>query len=300
MTSPLQLYDYAMHLLGAHYATSRIGSMIAGMPEYNKDLAFHICKTLFELGNSDLEQFKKTTQNLIRMSEEFLDLQGQLEIKGHYKYSSFEEVKENIIDNASVMEGGYLDALFLSQAFWPNHNRILSFFIEDFCRNTDRMGKVLEVPCGSGVFSLEFLRRNPWDASLCDLSRYSVHFSKSVLDHFHIENAQYIHGNVFDLDDHEAYDRIICGELLEHLENPEQLLDKLHSLLKADGLIFLTTAVWAAAIDHLYLFKSAREVDEMLTKRFDILRQRVLPLNPNEDPHRERIPINYAAILKKR
>lgn len=297
--SASELFDYTLRQLGGSFATSRIPQAISSLAEYDRELALHICETLYRIRNYDIQAYTSTIRNLIYMSEEFLELQSELERLGHYRYSSFDEVKKSVIDNPTIMEGRYLDALFLSQSFWPNHNRILSFFIENFCRNLKPAGSMLEVPCGSGVFSLEFLMRNRWEATLCDLSEYSVAFSKTILESCGIEKAQFVYRNVFDLDENVRFDRIICGELLEHLENPQALLDKLHRLLKDDGMIFLTTAVWAAAIDHIYLFEDVKSVDEMIEKRFKFVKKLVLPLNPAADPNQSRIPINYAAILIK-
>ena len=51
-------------------------------------------------------------------------------------------------------------------------------------------------------------------------------------------------GNVFDLDTllpNRKFDTIICGEFLEHIENPYDLLRKLHAFLAPNGVLLLST-----------------------------------------------------------
>ena len=67
-----------------------------------------------------------------------------------------------------------------------------------------------------------------------------------------------------------------------------------------DGELFLTTAIWAAAIDHIYLFTRAQEVRDMLEKYFIIESELVLPVMANKGPEDEKTPLNYAAVLKKK
>jgi cyclopropane fatty-acyl-phospholipid synthase-like methyltransferase len=104
--------------------------------------------------------------------------------------------------------------------------------------------------------------------------------------------------DIFDIEG--KWDRVICGELLEHLECPDELLKKLDSLISTEGKIFLTAAIWAASIDHIYLFKSAKEVRELLNKYFKIERELVLNVFSNKKSEDERTPINYACILSKK
>ena len=107
--------------------------------------------------------------------------------------------------------------------------------------------------------------------------------------------------DIFVMDNEKKYDLIICGELLEHVENPRDLLDKLNIILKEDGTIFLTTAVYAAAIDHIYLFDNVDEVRHMLREVFHVSGELILPLSGRGyEPDMDKVPINYACLLKKR
>jgi 2-polyprenyl-3-methyl-5-hydroxy-6-metoxy-1,4-benzoquinol methylase len=156
---------------------------------------------------------------------------------------------------------------------------------------------VLEVPSGTGFFIGEFARLNPeWAATGIDLSDSSVAFGSAIaaLDG---ATATITKQDVFTLPDGAGYDRIICGELLEHLEDPEALLDKLTRLIAPGGRLYVTTAIWAAALDHIYLYESARDVREMLERYFTIDSELAVNLKENKGPEDARTPINYACVL---
>jgi len=96
------------------------------------------------------------------------------------------------------------------------------------------------------------------------------------------------------------FDIILCGELLEHLEDPLGALIKLNSLLKKDGQLFLTVAVYASMIDHIYLYKSAQEVRNQIHKAsFIIKKEMVQNVFSSAKPEDKNTPINYSAIVTK-
>jgi 2-polyprenyl-3-methyl-5-hydroxy-6-metoxy-1,4-benzoquinol methylase len=253
---------------------------------------------MFDKCERDRARFDKALTDFIALSEEFVRLQVELDATGHYKYSNYEEVRAAVYDNAEVMDNRYLNGLLLSQAFWINHYKMLTYFIDRFCSPGSATGTLLEVPSGTGIFISEFARRNPgWRATAVDLSDSSVAFTRDVarLNGARVEARK---ADIFELPEEARFDRIICGELLEHLEQPELLLAKLARLLEPDGTIFLTTAVWAANIDHIYLYVSAGEARDMIAKYFAIESELVLNVKDGAGPADERTPINYACIAR--
>jgi len=206
-----------------------------------------------------------------------------------------------VYNNSDYMKNGYLDCLLLSQAFWISHSKMMRYFRTEFCVGNKDKGEILEVPSGTGIYISEFINiNNSWNATAFDISTSSVNFTKRLLNINSTKKVDVIKKNVFEADKTKKYDLIICGELLEHLENPEELLVKLESMLKDDGEIFLTTAIWTANIDHIYLFKSAKEVKKMISIFFDIEKELVLSIVEDKKPIDKRTPMNYAAILIKK
>ena len=164
-------------------------------------------------------------------------------------------------------------------------------------------GKVLEVPSGTGLFLCEFLRKNPnWSGIGVDLADSSIKFSQKLFQINNIPNNSYkiLKMNFHQLESNEKYDRIFCGEFLEHLEDPLSALKKLKSLLKDGGKIFVTVAVWAAHIDHIFLYESSNQVREHINNAdLKIEKELVQAVfeKDESDPEKEKIPVSYSAIL---
>lgn len=294
-----RLLDMALATCAANWATSSIPARVE-QPGYDREFARQIVRLAFEKCGNDLGTYEKALADFVHLSEEFVRLQIELDRDGKYKYSSYDEVRAIVYDNPEVMEGRYLNGLLISQALWMNHRKIYEYFVDKFCTNNPATGSVLEVPTGSGVYVTEFAVRNPgWTAQGVDLSASSVAFTREIA-RLRRCKVDVSNENILEHAGGRTYDRLICGELLEHLERPEELLVKLRELSAPGGTIFLTTAIWAANIDHIYLFVNAQEVRDMLEKYFVIDSELVLPVFDNAGPDDEKTPINYACILKSK
>ena len=297
--SEAPLLDATLELLAAHPATRTIAESLQH-PGYNRPLAEWVCQLTHQLCDERGVTYESAVADFADGCAEFLRLQRRLERTGRYAAVSFEQARHAVYDNPQVMET-YLHTLVLSQALWRNHVRVLDAFRSGFCANLPLTGRALEVPVGCGLYLAEFARRNPaWHAVGIDLSASAVAFSRRLVRLAGAAHVKIRQHDVFALDDSHPYDRVICGELLEHLEVPEALLAKLRELLAPDGRLFLTTAIWAANPDHIYLFESADDVRRMIGRWFTLVEEWVLPLEADASPEQRRIPINYACVLAHR
>jgi 2-polyprenyl-3-methyl-5-hydroxy-6-metoxy-1,4-benzoquinol methylase len=236
-------------------------------------------------------------------SYNFLKLQVKLEKTGRYLYSSFKEVEEKAY---SELDGpDYMWGLYFSQIFWNTHHRFTNFFLEDFANLKQNNGVFLEIPSGTGFFLCEFLLKNPeWYGTGIDIGESAVAFSKILLNANKIPKKSYtvLKEDFLKFPENEKFDRIICGEFLEHVEDPLGILKKLNRLLNNDGEVFLTTAVWTAHTDHIYLYKNAEEVRRQISESgFQIKKELVQSIfeKDENDPEKSKIPVSYAAILSK-
>jgi ubiquinone/menaquinone biosynthesis C-methylase UbiE len=82
----------------------------------------------------------------------------------------------------------------------------------------------------------------------------------------------------------ESADAVICNFLIEHLERPDKLCAVIHHLLKPGGQWFLTGAITAAQVDHIYEFRYESELVRMaeqaglrVTETFSGAPRRTLP-----------------------
>lgn len=294
------LFDYTVKQLDKHFATRNIVQKINN-PDYNKEFGEKICNILFKICQNNEGRYDNAVNDFINFSLDFLKLQMELEKTGSYKFKTFQEAKGEVYDDHRLMSTKYLNGMLLSQAFWINHYKIFDFFINEFCQNNAANGKVIEVPLGTGIFLSEFMEHNGgWAATGCDISKSAIDFAKKVIGLNNPKQINLFEKDFFEVDGETKYDKIICGELLEHVDNPQDLLSKLNSLLCRNGKIFLTTAIWAAAIDHIYVFKSVEEVREMIKPFFNIEQELALNVFQNKKPEDKKTPINYACILTKR
>jgi len=264
-----------------------------------------ICNKALYLCHGERKEYYKKVDTLIEFSLEFLRLQIELEKTGEYKYSSFKEVEQGAYNDPKRKLTGpwYTWALYFSQFFWVTHNNVFNFFLNDFVKSAPSTGDVLEVPTGTGLFLNYFLLRKPsWKGTGVDLSDSSIDFTKNVLQAYKvpINQVSIIKEDIYKYKPKEKFDRIMSGEFLEHLEDPLGVLKKLHQILKDNGKIFITVAVWAAMIDHIYLYKSAEEVREHIGQAgFRIEKELVQAVFKTAHPEQEKTPINYCAILTK-
>jgi 2-polyprenyl-3-methyl-5-hydroxy-6-metoxy-1,4-benzoquinol methylase len=246
--------------------------------------------------------FANCLDAFIKYSHEYLLLQANLIRKGKYFYSNFDEVNQKVYQS-DMMNGYYLDGLFVSQILWPNHYKIGRYFI-GLKNITSVSSRILDMPSGAGIYSYFIVRHFQFNQlSSIDISPYSVLYTKKLLTSAGLWDTKKISlrvQDIYDLDDTLRYDLIVCGELLEHVEDPEKLLIKIRQLLNDQGMLFLTTAIYAAAIDHIYLFKNTEEVRDLLSKHFLICSELILPVSLEEyKVEMTNTPINYACLLRK-
>jgi len=272
---------------------------------FNFELSEQICEIGLKMSNNDWKTFCTNLDNLIDMSKEFLKLQKNLEKTGKYLFSTFEEVEKNEynLDNDELNGPDYLWGLYFSEIFWKIHHNFTNFCLNNFISNLPSAGRVLEVPSGTGFFLCEFLKNNPkWTGVGVDLADSSIEFSERLFEVNNIPKNSFkiLKMDFHQIDSKEKYDRILCGEFLEHLEDPLAALKKLKSLLTKDGKLFITAAVWAAHIDHIFLYKSSEEVRDHIKKADLTIEKELVQAVFEKDesnPEKENIPVSYAAVL---
>lgn len=271
------------------------------------ELAEKICEVAFKICQSNWDDYFKKVQNLLELDMDFLKSQVLFEKTGRYKYSTFKEVEENVFNAKSddQPEGvKYLWGLYFSQMFWKTHWKVFDFYLKEFVKNNQEKGFCLEAPSGSGIFIAHFLANNKdWQGKAVDLSESAIDISKKILGLMASEEKfQVIKQDVYQYQPDIRFDRIICGEFLEHVEDPLGVLKKMESLLVDNGKIFLTVAVWAAASDHIYLYKNVDEVKNHIHQAGLTIDKELVAKVFEKDkdvPEQDEKAILYAAILKK-
>lgn len=113
----------------------------------------------------------------------------------------------------------------------------LRFIIDTLNTHLPEHGKVLDVGCGNGIISMN-LGKEGYNVKGIDISDKAIEKANANNP---FDNVSFEHLSAEQLiAKGEQYEAIICSEVLEHLEDPGELLDKLHQSLTDDGVLIVT------------------------------------------------------------
>lgn len=197
-------------------------------------------------------------------------LKEQIEFRksGEYKIKDYEDAFNEIYNNSEVMRY-YMYGLMLSQILWENHWKLLNFARSDFFAPFSSLSDLhVEVGPGHGWFTLTALRFGASKAIAFDISEQSALLTRTLLEtqgiqrdrwDIRIQDVQ----NKIPLED-ESVDTFMAGEVLEHIPAPAKFIAEAFRILKKGGAAYLTTAVNAPAIDHMFLFNTSDEIRTMI------------------------------------
>ena len=216
-----------------------------------------------------------------KIAGDYLKMINDMRVEGmHFKktrkYSCVNqhEAYLKVYSRADVMDY-YMNALLLSQVLWTHHFKMLMFFNNQlqsgFLSSTKA---VLDIGPGHGFFSYLVIKNlsaiNAID--IVDISDGSLEMTKAIIGDGGGKIA-YFNRDIFNYESDTKYDLIILGEVLEHLDEPLLILNKLSSLLSDSGYLWLTTPTTAPALDHVYLFRSRQEIVDLLVEaRLEIVK----------------------------
>jgi SAM-dependent methyltransferase len=233
-----------------------------------------------------------------------LKAQHHLKSYGQYPARSSAVITDQIYLNEKLMREHYLSGIWLSQFFWPNHYRLFRFYADEFLPRISSSAKIIEIGVGHGLLFGRALESKPGARGVgLDLSPYALEWTRNLLDELCILEPRY----QLKLADIQAEglppeiraDAVVIGEVIEHLERPRIVLERIRDALEPGGYCYLTTAINAGAGDHIYLFTRPEEVRNLLREYFEVTAEIVLPLRqlPTRELEEGKIPINYGAIL---
>mgnify|MGYP001295459874 CR=1 FL=1 len=99
--------------------------------------------------------------------------------------------------------------------------------------------KVLDIGCGGGLLSEE-LCKNGAIVTGIDSSSKSIKIAQQHAKEQNF-NITYINQSIFDSSFIKEFDCIICFEMIEHIDTPNNLLKKIYEISKDDSCLFLST-----------------------------------------------------------
>ena len=220
--------------------------------------------------------------------------------EGSYSNTSFDDVEKRIYGNPEIMTY-HMHGLVLAQFLWFDQYERFLFFSENLKTYQSKIQKYLEIGGGHGLYINEAIALIPETKQfdLVDISQSSLDLAKGIVNN---ERINYYLKNIFDFSEDEKYDFITIGEVLEHVEDPLSLLEKIGQLLSQNGVCYITTPINAPMIDHIYLFNDEEEIRELLKKaNFEIIKERIVISEKitEKQASKRKVPIMYAAFIKK-
>jgi SAM-dependent methyltransferase len=265
------------------------------------------CRQIVAEATSRETDLERPIRAYIRICFEHLEAQSFLVKHGRYAASDYDRVRREVYEDDSVMDGYYLDGLALTTVFWPNHYRLLRFFLERFVPSLPFGSRYGEMAVGPGVYMAEALVRRPdLFGKAFDLSAAALNYTERILRRRGVQPSRFALARCdvrqLETEPDGSFQGLVMGELLEHLPDPGAALQEAARVLAPDGRLFLTTAVNAGALDHIHLFRTTEEVRSLAESRgFRILDDLALRLRERseEKSSGDVVPINYAAILQK-
>jgi len=153
--------------------------------------------------------------------------------------------------------------LALTNFLWPHHTTLFLSYLDTL--QSISATRILEIAPGHGLLGYSAINNlvNDYCYSCIDISESSLSLTSQLF--VGVDNYSSVLADVTTYNDHTGtYDLIICGELLEHVENPSLILKSIKNLLTVNGIAYVTAAITAAAPDHIYLFRSPDNVISMI------------------------------------
>lgn len=223
----------------------------------------------------------------------------------NYRHSTYAEVAEFVYHNRDYMSR-YMYGLVVTAFLWPNHVHMARFFNEKLPRN--KRGAYLEIGPGHGYYMMTAVSESAFDRFAgVDISEASIAQTRAMIDFFAPEARGRIELSCCDFLDATtlapaSFDAIVMGEVLEHVERPGAFVRRIAELARPDAFIYVTTCINAPAVDHIYLWRSTDQLEQLfLESGFSIREALRLPYEGRtlEQAAAQALSINVAYVLGK-
>lgn len=227
--------------------------------------------------------------------------QRYYEKRKEYQNKSYAEVYDKVYSNAQYMNL-YHWGVFTTTFAWEHHLNLYQYFMKYFVNEVAEHGELLDLGSGSGIWSLLFLRKKRnWHANGIDISDYSIANARqlSVASGFS-DKSSFIVGDALTYRAKDKVDAVVSCFLLEHLEEPEKLFFNVADNLKTGGYAFITAALTAAEVDHIFEFRRESELIK-LAEDHGFRAISMLSESPRSHPRENFfLPRSMALVLQKK
>lgn len=239
----------------------------------------------------------------VRFSMDVNFAQARYEMAGHYEHKSYEECEESVYLQPATMSD-YLAGIYLTNFLWAHHMEISLFFEQRFLPALPPTARIAEIAPGHGGWGLwalhatEGTQLDAFDISPSAIEMASRLASAAGLQdraRYTLQDALLIEAATV-----EPWDACICSFLIEHFEQPDRLLEVIAGMLRPKGKAFLTAALTAAQVDHIFEFRRESEL-VLLAEQHGLRVLDMRSVGPSRTlPNAQFLPRSAALILQKR
>ena len=99
--------------------------------------------------------------------------------------------------------------------------------------------KILDIGCGGGILSEELSKMGAKVTGI-DSSKKSINIAKKHAKEQDLE-IEYINGSILDASNLGSFDCIICFEMIEHVDDPKKLIEKIGTISQKRSNLFMST-----------------------------------------------------------
>ena len=112
--------------------------------------------------------------------------------------------------------------------------------LEYILSKCDLKGKdVIDIGCGGGLLTEELCKKGA-NVTGIDSSKKSISIAEKHAKEKNL-GIEYKNKSIFDLEDIKSFDYVICFEMIEHINNPNMLINKINKITKNNAMLFMST-----------------------------------------------------------
>ncbi len=186
---------------------------------------------------------------------------------GHYRAANVEEA-EDVVAAYPGFWPRYLDGLLATQILWTNHVESCAYLKAMIIKQNPKC--LLEIGPGHGLIISSLAKALPQaTCKAWDINESAINATKAfamasgVSDSVDVQ-LQDIYAPTPEPE--MAFESIVLFEVLEHVDNPAEMLLHVKKRLAENGKIFVSIPINSPAPDHVGLYRNPEEIEAMAKK----------------------------------